>query len=586
MQTNTTQTKMSDSELRHKKIEYLQEYYRDPVKFLEDAMNYLGFECTDVQRDMMRYLASDDNRLMMLQAQRSQAKSTVTAIFCIWCLIHNPKYRILLCMSTEDLASAMTYLMRDMIMHWDILEPLRPGKGSRKSTLAFDVHKDLKGTDKSPSITCKGVSASIQGMRADIIIGDDVESAKNSKTAKMRTDLLNVIRDFLSICTKGKIIYLGTPQSRDSIYNRLPESGFDVRIWTGRYPTPEQVPQYKGKLAPFIMDRIAADPSLQTGGGINGDQGQPVDPMIIDEEGLQERELGQTTPFFQLQHMLNTHLLDDGLYPINLSDIPVMDLGKDSAPVSITFAPSPEHLVPIPVASEAYEESMYRPVAQSSVFKPYQHKMMYIDPAGGGKNGDETAYAVIGFLEGYFYVLDAGGVPGGYTVTSYKELTSIAKKYGVTNIGIESNHGNGAFRAGITPTLYADGYTGGVQDVWVSTQKELRILEALEAVISNHRLVFNSSIIKTDVQSVQKYDPEKQASYQLLYQLRRVTRRKGCLEHDDRLDALAGCVKLFLDDLKAVEQRRRSTASDDAFVQFCASKRPQRARNKAFYHRY
>ena len=119
---------------------------------------------------------------------------------------------------------------------------------------------------------------------------------------------------------------------------------------------------------------------------------------------------------------------------------------------------------------------------------------MYIDPAGGGKNGDETAYAIIGILRGRYYVLDIGGFPGGYSQDTYQRISDLANRFSVNNIGIESNMGHGGVRVALQPVLMQSGYKGGLEDIWVHQNKLTRILDALEAVLSTNRLVIDEKL--------------------------------------------------------------------------------------------
>src|SRR5690554_1004458 len=79
---------------RYRRLFVLQELYADFVPFLTLCMTFLGFKSTDIQRDIAEYLQHGPHYLMV-QAQRGQAKSTITAIFAVWCLIHDPKFRVL-----------------------------------------------------------------------------------------------------------------------------------------------------------------------------------------------------------------------------------------------------------------------------------------------------------------------------------------------------------------------------------------------------------------------------------------------------------------------------------------------------------
>jgi len=70
---------------------------------------------------------------------------------------------------------------------------------------------------------------------------------------------------------------------------------------------------------------------------------------------------------------------------------------------------------------------------------------------------------------------------------------------------------------------------------WAKGHKEGRIIDTLEPVMTQHRLVMDEALIRSDVRSTDHV-------YSLMYQLTHITRDRGCLKHDDRVDALAGAV--------------------------------------------
>lgn len=254
---------------RWEQLDVLKEEYPEFQPFLIDCMeDLMGFTCTDIQVDIGMYLEQGPQYLMV-QAQRSQAKSSIVAIFAVWCLIHDPKYRILVLSAGSDVALEIANWVIQIIMNWEILECIRPDRqhGDRASAKAFDIHWQLKGAEKSPSVACIGITANMQGRRADLLIADDIESTKNGLTEIQRAQLQERSRDFTSICQNGRIAYLGTPQTTESIYNALPGRGYTVRIWPGRYPTPDQLSNYGDHLAPLIRRRLENDSSLQRGGG-------------------------------------------------------------------------------------------------------------------------------------------------------------------------------------------------------------------------------------------------------------------------------------------------------------------------------
>ena len=561
---------------RWAEIEALRDHYTLFEDFLFDCMTELmGFQCSPLQIDIGRFLASDVQH-GMVQAQRSQAKSTIVAMFAVWQLIHDCKHRVLIISAGGEVAAEIANWIIQIIMNWDILECMRPDRvhGDRASSKAFDINWQLKGAEKSPSIACIGITANMQGRRSDLLIPDDIESSKNGNTEIQRAALEHLSKDFTSICQKGRILYLGTPQTVDSIYNNLPTRGYIVRVWTGRFPTPEELPHYGDTLAPFILDQIANDPSLQKGGGLDGSRGKPTDPILLGEEALVKKELDQGAAYFNLQHMLNTTLSDSQRYPLKTRNLIVMDFGVDKAPGEITWLPSPTKK--IPVQGYQTKPEFYEPFSVSTELYKYEGKHMYVDTAGGGKNGDETVAAVTYFLHGYIFLAEIVKLPGGYGDEKYEALSNLSMKHGVNSIDVEKNFGFGAFAAAWRPVIHrmykANGHTNcpKIEDVWESGQKELRIIDTLEPVMGRHRLIVNRQIIEYDLDSVKKYPIDMQESYKFFHQMQRICIQKGALVHDDSVDAVAGSVRKWVENLAVDEKTRIEQKTTDENVDFFA----------------
>jgi len=538
-----------EAEIRWRKLELVQQEYSSFAPFLDDCMDLLGFSTSPVQHDIGSFMAYGPQYLMV-QAQRGQAKTTIAAIFAVWTLIQNPHYRVLVLSAGGTQANEISTLIVRIIMTMDELECMRPDKanGDRTSVEAFDLHHTLKGLDKSPSVACIGITGNLQGKRADLLIPDDIESSKNSRTATMRELLMDLTRDFTSINSTGRILYLGTPQSMESIYNTLPSRGFTVRIWPGRFPTFEQLDNYGDMLAPFVKSRLERNPSLMVGGGLLGDQGQPTDPTYLTEEILQKKERDQGPSYFQLQHMLNTALADAARFPLKLEDVICLNLGRKAKPVGQDVYPLTVTrgiglgLKDISIHSVPYKLGVAGPVSDER--QALQGTIMYVDPAGGGKNGDETAYAVTGFLNGNIYVLAAGGVPGGYGMPQMEALADIAADWRVNEVVVEKNMGYGAFTVVWLPVLRAK-HPCKVSEDFVTGQKELRIVETLEPIIARGSLILNEAIIEDDQQQTAKYEASKRILYSLFHQISKMTRERDALIHDDRADALEGACRYW-----------------------------------------
>ena len=112
-------------------------------------------------------------------------------------------------------------------------------------------------------------------------------------------------------------------------------------------------------------------------------------------------------------------------------------------------------------------------------------------------------------------------------------------------------------------------YNVTIEDApWSRVQKESRIIETLEPVMNQHRLVVDRKLIERDYQSTTVYNPEEQNRYRLFYQLSRLTHDRGALVNDDRLDALSMAVAYWLENIgqnvdKAKKDHRRALLEAD-----------------------
>ena len=585
--------------LRLAKLRVLQGHYKHFAVFLRDAMKLLGFAPTWMQYDIANYLQFGPTNLMV-QAQRGEAKSTITAIFAVWCLIHDPSHRVLIVSAGSTQANEIATLIQRIILTWDVLECMRPDKneGDRTSVEAFDVHYSLKGIDKSPSVACIGVTGNLPGKRADLLIADDVESPKNSRTAANRELLLNQTLEFSAICTgkpgfPGRIVYLGTPQTSDSIYNTLPGRGFDVRIWPGRYPTPAQMEHYGPHLAPAIRNRLEADPALAFGGGPLGDEGQPTDPDLFDEAKLQEKLRDRGPSSFQLNYMLNTRLMDAQRFPLKTSHLIYMPGAASSRyPLTVVRGMTQAHSRILQSSGQSFEVMCPHEVSDSTA--AFQGVHMQIDPAGGGANGDETAFAVTAFLNSTVYVLAVGGFPGGYDGESLNGLAEIAERFQPNVVDIEKNMGHGAFAKVFLPILRQK-WKGTLREEFVTGQKERRIIGTLEPVMARGSLVFLESAVAMDDEMTERYNGTgKRILYSVFHQMSKITTQRGSLAHDDRLDALEGSVRhwtkmLALDQDKAIEKQEQEEFQNwlrDPTGMLAATRRMPRRGRKSLLDRF
>jgi hypothetical protein len=336
----------------------------------------------------------------------------------------------------------------------------------------------------------------------------------------------------------SRIIFLGTPQCEDSIYNKLRERGYKSRIWPSEYPDDtEAINNYGGDLAPLIADNITPETV-----------GTSTEPLRFTDLDLEERKMSYGRTGYALQFMLNPKLSDADRYPLKINDLVIMDVDVDVAPEKVVWSSDPDNcdreLPNVGLAGDRYR----RPANTVGDMIPYTGSVLSIDPSGRGK--DETGYAVVKMLNGQLFVPDAGGIRGGYDTKTLQQLVAIAKDNKVNKVVIESNFGDGMFMELIKP-LFRTTYPVTIEEVRHNKQKELRIVDTLEPVLNSHRLIVDPSVITDDYRSALSYPIEQQTRYMLMYQLSRITRDRGSLVHDDRLDALSIAVGYWVQQMAA-----------------------------------
>lgn len=532
---------------------------KDPLtdfrKFLFVVWDHLNLpKPTDVQYDIAKYVQHGPKR-SIIEAFRGVGKSWITSAYVVWLLYMNPQLNILVVSASKTRSDDFTTFTLRLLKEIPVLAHLIPSEDQRQSRISFDVGP--AAASHAPSVKSVGVTGQLAGSRADVLIADDIEVPNNSATQGMRDKLSEAVKEFDAILKPdGRIIYLGTPQNQESLYNKLPDRGYELRIWPARYPSEDQMIGYGDKIAPLIVGRLENDKDLL---------GQSTDPDRFSDFDLMEREASYGRSGFSLQFMLDTRLSDAERYPLKVGDLVVMDIPTHSGPEKVLWASDDQHIIQ-ELPNVAFNGDHYhRPMFIPEDFIEYNGSVMSIDPSGRGK--DETGYAVVKMLNGYLYVRRCGGVAGGYTQEALQKLAVIAKEEEVNEIIVESNFGDGMFNQLMLPVL-GKIYPVTMSEVRHNTQKEKRIIDVLEPVMNQHRLVVDKKVIQQDYDSCQNLPPEQALRYQLMYQMTRITNDRGALTNDDRLDALAMAVQYWVDAMAQdaehkIQSRREEVLMDE-----------------------
>ena len=504
---------------------------------------------TWVQYDIASYLQHGPRRLI-IEAFRGVGKSWITSAYVCWRLLRNPQRKIMVVSASKERADQFSTFTLRLIREMPILQHLEPRADQRQSKISFDVGPSM--ADHSPSVKSVGIMGQLTGGRADEIIADDVEVPNNSETQSMRDKLAERVKEFDAVLKpNGQVKYLGTPQTEESLYNELPQRGYDVRIWPARVPTAKAMETLYGtRVSPKIIEQVKLGHMAE---------GDPTDKARFDDEDLREREASYGRSGFMLQFMLDTALSDEDKYPLKLSDLIVTGINRDQAPERIVWTGDPQFTLKELKCVGLNGDRYQRPASMIGDWVNYEGAVLAIDPSGRGK--DETTYAVVKMLNGYLYVTEFGGMQGGYEDVVMEALVDVAKRNKCNVAVIESNFGDGMFTKLFTPFLKKANYRMAVEEVRHNTQKEKRIIDTLEPVMNQHRLIMDIAAIEKDASSTLKYPTEQALKRQLMYQMSRITKDRGALAFDDRLDVLAMGVAWWVeqmgqDEEEKMEQRR------------------------------
>lgn len=484
----------------------------------------------------------------IIRAFRGLGKSYITMAFVAWRVMRNPRDEKVLVVSAttgkaKEFVAQLKGIMQSMPdMVW-LLEGSRELGAVRRDTAEeFDVSGS--SLSQSYSVAARGITGQITGSRATLLVADDMEIEKNSKTEEARQRILNSVRsDFVPITKtehgKGDIICLGTPQTEESVYNvMVTEMGFRCFCVPVRFPQADKVRNY----VMLTEDRTEVDilaPYLRKLHEIGKvGYGSPTDTRFGDLELVDIEAKGRSA--FALQYMLDTSLSDAERYPLKLHDLIVMAVNATRAPRTLSWGmDSDRKNIVKDIPNLGFSgDYLLRPLFLDREWTDYDQKIIFVDPAGRGK--DETAWAVLGQVNGLIHVIDVQGEVGDPT-TAMARIAADAKKYAVREVVVEPNFGQGMWVAAFQPIVervYA-GQCTVKESEWAKGQKEARIIDTLEPVMTSHRLVVSETMLKVDVKSDDR-------RYSLMYQLTHITRDRGCLSHDDRLDAMAGGVAYFL----------------------------------------
>ena len=480
---------------------------------LHQCMKYLGLgEPTPLQYMMAERLQTGSDEFQ-LQAGRGAGKSVLTSMFASWLLLRDPDHVIMVLSATAIKSTEFISMTRKILTLVPYMKHLEPGPNTRDSAFGFNV-ECRQTTGQDLSVFSRGISSQITGSHADTVILDDVEIEKNSETAEAREKLLNKVWEIEQIRNPGKglIRILGTPQSSESIYNKLRDA-YPCFKFPALFPNPDMPGQMRD------VDAAILELGLEIG--------ESTQPERFPDDLLAERKARIGPKLFSLHYHLDTSLADQDRYPLRLNDLIVLDLDHEVHPDKIVWCSEPAKDLP---SFGLNGDVISKPMWVADSYTPYKHTVMHIDPSGRGD--DETSVCVSSFGNGYVWIHELWGFEGGYEDALLEKIVKLALDYpNLKLIRYEENYGDGMFGSLLMPHIgRLAGTQIGIEGYRVSGMKEARIIKSLEPVMAQHRLCVDRKVIKQE---------ETQRQITRLYE------RRGALKHDDRVDILAASVEYF-----------------------------------------
>ncbi len=490
---------------------------------------------TRAQYAIADYLQNGPKRLQ-IQAFRGVGKSWITGAFVLWTLFKDPEKKIMIISASKERADNMSIFLQKLIIETPWLKHLQPkSDDSRWSRISFDVNCS---PHQAPSVKSVGITGQLTGSRADLMILDDIEVPGNSMTELMREKLLQLCTEAESILTPkddSRIMYLGTPQTTFTVYRKLAERSYRPFVWPARYP--RSLSNYEGLLAPQLQEDI----------DMGAESWDVTDPDRFDADDLIDREASMGRSNFMLQFMLDTSLSDAEKFPLKMADLVVTSVNPREAPDAIVWCSDPSNVIKELPTVGLPGDYFYKPMQLQGEWGDYTETICSVDPSGRGS--DETAAAYISQKNGFLYLHEMRAYRDGYSDVTLLDILRGCKKYNVSTLVIETNFGDGIVSELFKKHLQQTKQNIFVDEVRANVRKEDRIIDALEPVLNQHRLIVNRNVIDWDYNSNKDAAPEERLLYMLFYQMSRMCREKGAVKHDDRLDCLAQGVKYYTDAL-------------------------------------
>ena len=457
-------------------------------------------------------LSTHPSRLII--ATRYSAKSTLTAIYVAWRIFLDPMIKVMVISSRAKLADRMLRTVRRVfIENCPMLVHLVPTDECLDNAEQFQVPATLSVTTGGATLTSLGITSHLPGFRADLTIGDDVESPQHDTPEKVE-ELEEMLNELHMINPLGEKIMLGTYQSEFSIYAKLADrsDAEGVPTWELHRACMFEEDVLDGqKVIHSRWPGMFTDKDAQDWRSAVTERAWRLHAMLVaDAKLLNERPL-------KISHLI-VYNQPPGLneFPLKIEHGGVVrsDLNRWSAPKG---------------------DEWYGPRIVGDERSKFVQTIVGIDPASGLAGRDAIGLAVLSITpSGYGVIRHLEGVRGPDKLGNIKRAASLIAHFNATNVVVEEL-ADGLFGETLEGQLMLVNYPMMVDKVTTGgALKGRRIIETLSPPMSAGRLIILEHVARSD------------HGGDFVNQLVRCSwdgRTGRAKDHDDIVDALAHAVK-------------------------------------------
>lgn len=523
--------------------------------FLKTVWPYLdksnSAPLSEIEIDGFTWAAQRAGLLGALYMWRSAGKSTgVTLPLPCWYWLRNPDTKVKIVSKSKDQAMKFAKGVRGLLDEVPFLQHLRPPDSGWQADSATQL--DVRGatTRSVPSLQVIGGAGQKAGGRAHLIIADDLETTESVQTREARERLFEVYAELQRLLYSAvdspipsKMLVIGTYHSDQSVLLRLADIGYDLRAYPLIYPDEYERPMIRG-LAPIISRRLDSKANKP---------GEIVCPLRYTSDYVAREKATGRTGFWQ-QYMGIARGSESDQYPIQLANFIVHPCQGSLGPVGINWgefrAGKSTYREDIEVDALSEGDGFHGPAFTSDDHAPWSRTHMRVDPAFSGK--DKNVHGIGSTLGSYYYVRRIAGhlIGSGKGRVTLADCASKqardAKDFGARTCTVEANGGGEAYAVILQNAMNAikdETWACQVTAVPSRGQKEVRMLDGAEGPIQLKRVVLDDSVARNP---------------SLQHQLTRLTRVRGCLDHEDEAEVLCALIADLKDNLRVDPDRARA----------------------------